>query len=609
MYSNQYLWSWQFTWIVLKTLPRDFRGLMFLIKMKLDISHYNKSNFTIGKIFESLVKKHPAKPCFICEDTTWTYQDVDNITNRIGNYFYEAGYRKGDMVALFMENRPEYVCIWLGLSKIGVSAALINFNQRDMALVHSINVSNARAVIFGGELSQAIKDVLPQLSKTIQLYHSGPLNTNDITPVDLDAALVRTSSFPPPKVQQSFKDCLFYIYTSGTTGLPKAAVVSHTRYYYMTMGVRFFFKITGEDVLYDTLPLYHTAGGILGTGQAVLGGTTLVIRKKFSASQFWNDCIKYNCTVAQYIGEICRYLLAQPEKQTDLHHKVRLMFGNGLRPQIWREFQERFGVEVMGEFYGATEGNCNIINFENKVGAVGFLTRILPFLYPVTLIRVNEQTGEPLRDRNGLCIFAKPGEAGELVGKIVKGNPLREFDGYANKSASQKKIVYDVYRRGDSGFLTGDVLSMDQYGYMYFRDRTGDTFRWRGENVSTSEVEAVIHNIVKLQDAVCYGVEIPGIEGRAGMAAIVDENNTVDVNVIAEGLKRSLPPYARPVFLRLTKSVSMTGTFKLKKVDLKKEGFNPEVKDKIFYLDSKSGRYEQVTPAVYHGICSHKIRL
>ncbi|KAK6194722.1 hypothetical protein SNE40_000300 [Patella caerulea] len=602
--------GWRFTLIVIKTLPRDFRGLLFLIKVTVLIRYYIRQKYTLAKIFGKHVQKYPKKPCFIFEDVVWTFQDVENVSNRVANYFYEAGYRKGDMVALFMESRPEFVCLWLGLSKIGVSAALINFNQRDTALAHSITISNCKAVVFGGELSQAIKDVTQELPKKIELYHTGAMTTNDITPINLDVALERTSTYPPPKVDQNFKDCLFFIFTSGTTGLPKAAIVTHTRYFYMALAIQFFHHITSEDILYDTLPLYHTAGGILGIGQAILGGTTVVIRRKFSASQFWTDCIKYNCTMAQYIGEICRYLLAQPPRATDNQHKVRVMYGNGLRPQIWSEFQHRFGVKSMGEFYGATEGNCSIVNFDNTVGAVGFLTRIVPALYPVTLIRVDEDTGEPLRDRTGMCIFAKPGEPGELVGKIVKGNPLREFDGYANKAASKKKIVSDVYRKGDTGFLTGDILVMDELGYMYFRDRTGDTFRWRGENVSTSEVEGILHKILKLQDATCYGVEIPGNEGKAGMAAIVDENNSVDLKGLYQAFQKSLPPYARPVFIRITKTVATTGTFKLKKTDLKKDGFNPSlIKDPVFYMNSKLGQYEQITPQIYDDICNNRIRL
>ncbi|PVD22086.1 hypothetical protein C0Q70_17890 [Pomacea canaliculata] len=393
----------------------------------------------------------------------------------------------------------------------------------------------------------------------MSLFCSGQMVSNDLMPTFLDPHLARASILPPPSVDLSFKDKLFYIYTSGTTGLPKAAIVTHARFFYMSYGVNQLFRISSQDIIYNTLPLYHTAGGILGVGQLLHSGVTMVIRRKFSASQFWLDCVKYNCTVAQYIGEICRYLLVQPFRPEEQQHRVRLMFGNGVKPQIWRQFQERFGVSLIGEFYGATEGNCSVVNFENKVGAVGFTTRIAPFLYPVTLLKVDPANGDIVRDKHGLCVHAKPGEVGEMAGKIVTGRPAREFDGYVQKSATDRKIIHDVFRKGDRAFLTGDLLMMDELGYLYFHDRTGDTFRWRGENVSTSEVEAIISNHAGLKDAVVYGVEVPGSEGRAGMAAIADENFNLDLNALTIAMQKSLPQYARPVFLRLMTSVDTTG--------------------------------------------------
>ncbi|XP_041368916.1 long-chain fatty acid transport protein 4-like [Gigantopelta aegis] len=602
--------GYKFTWIAIKTFKRDLKGLTILFKLSMLVKLYTRGNMTVPKIFAENVLNYPRKPCFIFEDKTWTFTDVDQYSNAIANYFLERGYKKDDTVALFMENRPEFVCFWLGFAKIGIRAALINFNLRDKALAHCLRVSGAKVTVFGGELSQAVKDVLPLLGSDMSLFCFGTMATNDLSPVYLDAALQQAPRYPPPEADSKFRDKLFYIYTSGTTGLPKAAVVSHTRFFYMTFGSRYAYNIERDDVIYNMLPLYHTAGGILGVGQALLGATTVVIRRKFSASQFWTDCVKYECTVAQYIGEIARYLLSQPFRPEENKHKVRLMFGNGLRPQIWESFQKRFGIQHIGEFYGATEGNCNIVNFNNKIGAVGFTTRILPFLYPVTLIRIDEETGKYMRDRNGMCIHAEPGQPGELVGKIVKGNPLREFDGYADKQATSSKIVENVFRKGDSAFLTGDVLVMDEEGYMYFRDRTGDTFRWRGENVSTSEVEAIVSNSITYQDAVVYGVEVPGCEGRAGMATIVDVKGTVDLQQLNTSFKRALPVYARPVFVRLAQEVNTTGTFKLVKTDLREEGFNPNAtKDRIFYMNHKSGEYEPVTPEVFSGINSGKIRL
>ena len=331
---------------------------------------------------------------------------------------------------------------------------------------------------------------------------------------------------------------------------------------------------------------------------------------------------------AQYIGEICRYLLAQKPQPTDKQHKVRIIFGNGLRPKIWREFTERFNIKQVGELYGSTEGNANIseffqirwrtrlllnylaVNVDNKEGACGFLSQIAPFLYPATLIKVKESTGEHIRDENGLCVRAKPFETGEFVGKIIDSDPTRAFDGYANKEATQKKIIHDVFSRGDRGFASGDLLTMDEFGYLYFKDRTGDTFRWKGENVSTMEIEAIISKFLHLVDCVVYGVEIPGCEGRAGMAAILDQKNGLDLNGLLAKMKKALPSFAIPIFIRISKSMEMTGTHKLPKNSFQNEGYNPNViKDPIYFFDSKHDQYIRLDAKLYNDIQNGLIRI
>ncbi|XP_074653817.1 long-chain fatty acid transport protein 4-like [Tubulanus polymorphus] len=607
--------GWKYTWIVIRTAPRDGRGLLHLLRNKIRMKRYIKNNYTVPIIFGETVKRHAKKIAFMYENDRWTFEDVDNFSNAIANYFHESGYRKGDVICVYMQSRPEYVCLWLGLSKIGVIPALLNYNLKSDSLMHCINAADAKAVVYGSDLGEAIKDVQPSLSRGVQIYcYFGQYNSTDIMvpgAQDLGPLLKRSPTHSPPQPDCKFKDCLFYVYTSGTTGLPKAAVVAHSRYFYMADMVNRMFGVRHDDIVYDMLPLYHTAGGVLGTGQAILHGCTVVIRQKFSASQFWDDCVKYQCTVAQYIGEICRYLLAQPQRPSEKQHRVRMMFGNGLRPQIWEEFTKRFGIEQIAEFYGATEGNANVLNIDNTVGAVGFNTRIAPFLYPITLIKVDPQTGEPLRDRRGLCIKCGAGEPGELVGKIIQSDPVRSYDGYVgNTGATTKKVARDVFHRGDMAFLTGDLLIMDDYGNLFFKDRTGDTFRWRGENVSTSEVEATVMNIIKLKDAVVYGVDVPGSEGKAGMVTIVDEAGTLDLNHLASACSKALPPYARPLFVRIKDHIETTGTFKLKKVDLKKESYDPNlVSDRLYYLDIRAGVYKPLDNAAYADICSGKIRL
>uniref|UniRef100_A0A0P4VWM8 long-chain-fatty-acid--CoA ligase n=1 Tax=Scylla olivacea TaxID=85551 RepID=A0A0P4VWM8_SCYOL len=382
------------------------------------------------------------------------------------------------------------------------------------------------------------------------------------------------------------------------------------RAFFAATGMGDMIGLTTSDIVYDPLPLYHTAGGILGVGQALFAGIPTVIRRKFSATQYWSDCIKYGCTAGQYIGEICRYLLNMPEKPEDSQHKLRIMFGNGLRPTIWEEFQKRFNVPKISEFYGSTEGNANIINIDGKVGAVGFVSVLFPAVYPVALLKVDEETREIVRDSNGLCIRCKPGEAGEFIGKIIQNDPIRDFHGYADQNATKKKVVKDVFKKGDFAFLSGDILVMDDEGYLYFKDRTGDTFRWKGENVSTIEVENIISRVTGLSDVIVYGVEVPGTEGRAGMAAILDREDALDLEHLYDGMAKSLASYARPLFIRTVKEMEMTGTFKLKKVTVQKEGFNINIiKDKVFFLDVKKRAYIPLTTDIYNKIISGEMRL
>ncbi|KAL7295311.1 hypothetical protein TKK_0011343 [Trichogramma kaykai] len=598
--------------ILYKTLPRDILGAFRFLKVNTLLWWWETRNLTVARIFSKLVQSHPEKVAYIFEDKKWTYRELDQFSNRIGRYFQSQTLAKGDSVALIMENRVEYVGTWLGLSKAGFVTALVNINLRGDVLVHSINVADCKAVIFSGEYAEAIAEIKNRIPE-LNLYQWSEYNDTRLLEgaADLSCGL---NKFEPQPLYADMalsrpRDKLIYIYTSGTTGMPKAAVINNLRYMLMTCGVYSMLGLESSDRIYDSLPLYHTAGGIVGAGQALLRGVTVVLRRRFSASNFWPDCLNYECTVAQYIGEICRYLLAVPLNPADNSHKVRLMYGNGLRPQIWKPFVERFKVKQIGEFYGATEGNSNLVNIDNMIGAVGFVPRYAGSLYPVALLKVNEVTGEPIRGPDGLCIICEPGEPGVFVGKINPKKAVNDFSGYIDKKASEKKIIRDVFKKGDKVFNSGDILVMDEYGYFYFKDRTGDTFRWRGENVATSEVEAVISNVIGLKDAVVYGVEVPGNEGKAGMAAIYDPDESVNLQNLADGVKKALPTYARPLFVRVLASLPMTGTFKLKKKDLQDEGINiHKIKDPVYILE-KTGKYKRVTEDVYRDILEEKIRL
>lgn len=604
--------GWRWFYIAAVTANRDLTALWAYLKLLRLTKKYERENLTIADIFQIQVKQSPNKYAIISETQQWTFRQLDEFSNRIANLFHTQGFHKGDVVGLLLENRAEFVGIWLGLSKIGVITPLINTNQRGPSLLHSIIVAHCKSLIFGEGFNDAIEEVRNDIPEDVTLYQfNNQANAKVVaTACDMTTLLetVEKRQVAATAERANHHDRLVYIYTSGTTGLPKAAVISHARYLFIAAGINYTMGFRQDDVFYTPLPLYHTAGGIMSMGQSVLFGSTVAIRKKFSASGYFPDCVKFQATIGQYIGEMARYILATPPSPNDRAHHVRLIFGNGLRPQIWPQFVERFNIPKVGEFYGATEGNANIMNNDSTVGAIGFVSRILPKVYPISILRADPNTGEPIRGPDGLCQLCEPNEPGVFIGKIVKGNSAREFLGYVDEKASAKKIVHDVFHKGDMAFLSGDLLVADERGYLFFKDRTGDTFRWKGENVSTSEVEAQVSNVAGYKDTVVYGVNIPHTEGRAGMAAIYDPNNEVDLELFAEKLAKVLPAYARPQFLRFLTKIDMTGTFKLRKVDLQKEGFNPlEIKDTIYYQTSM-GRYELLTPEIYEKINRQEMR-
>uniref|UniRef100_A0AAR2KN82 long-chain-fatty-acid--CoA ligase n=1 Tax=Pygocentrus nattereri TaxID=42514 RepID=A0AAR2KN82_PYGNA len=562
--------GWRYFYVAVRTAKRDLNGLYVLLRVKLWIWRYMRNGSTVPSIFAQTVKHHPNKPALVYEATgeTWTFSQLDQLCNAVAHWALSQGWTSGDVVALFMESRPLQVALWLGLAKVGVEAALINFNLRRDSLLHCLGVSGARGLVFAVELADG-KDFL--------LVRALP-----------SCRLSRPSS--PGPGGQARNSCF--------------------RYYRIAAFGYYSFRMRPDDVIYDCLPLYHSAGNIMGVGQCVIHGLTVVVKKKFSASRFWEDCIRHNCTVVQYIGEICRYLLSQPVRPSERGHRVRLAVGNGLRPSVWEAFMERFGIKQIGEFYGATECNCSIANMDGKVGACGFNSRILPNVYPIRLVKVDEDTMELVRNKEGLCVPCRPGEPGLLVGKINQQDPLRRFDGYASQDATRKKIAHNVFKKNDSAYLSGDVLVMDELGYMYFRDRSGDTFRWKGENVSTTEVEGTLSSMLGQTDVAVYGVAVPGVEGKAGMAAIADIAGGFNCESFLREIQKALPPYARPVFLRISPHVDTTGTFKIQKTRLQREGYDPRITtDQIYILNSRAGRYELVNEEVYNALVDGRIPL
>jgi len=367
-------------------------------------------------------------------------------------------------------------------------------------------------------------------------------------------------------------------------------------------------KPKAYDSIYDPLPLYHSTGGVCAVGLAFMPGGALIIKRRFSVNEFWSDIHRYRATIFEYIGELCRYLLNAPQGPLEKGHQVRVITGNGLRPEIWRQFQERFAIPRIVEFYGATEGNVSMLNYDGTVGSVGRVPEYLQWLLPTRVLRSDVELEMPVRGQGGLCIECGPDEVGEAVGRI-SARAGRGFEGYSDKKASEKKILHDVMRRGDAWFRTGDLMRRDAHGYFYFVDRMGDTFRWKGENVATGEVSEALAAAPGIREANVYGMKVPGVDGRAGMAAIV-VGGDFDMSALPAHLAMRLPRYAWPLFLRLSPVIDVTGTFKQRKVDLVREGFDPRtIADPIYWLDPATGGYELVTPQRYGDIVEGRVKL
>ncbi|MGN6515832.1 MAG: long-chain-acyl-CoA synthetase [Rhizomicrobium sp.] len=561
---------------------------------------------TIADVVEAVTRAHPDNPAVLFQDRVITYREMDGWAARYARWAQSQGIRKGEVVALLMENRPEYLFAWLGLCKLGAITALLNTNLRGQPLAHCVSIANAKAIIVGAELAEAYKEAEALVSSAPSLWV-----TDEAGKGNLDAALAAQSSQPlDAKARDGLlcKDKAFYIFTSGTTGLPKAANISHLRALFMMYGFAGGLGAKPSDRMYNVLPLYHSSGGICAVGVAFTAGGALVLKRKFSVHDFWEDCFRYKPTFFQYIGEMCRYLLNAPPSPHERDHSLRAITGNGLRPEIWPRFQERFAIPKIVEFYGATEGNVSMLNYDGKVGAVGRIPRYLRNVLTTRIVKFDVEHEVPVRNGEGFCIECTPGEVGEAIGRITE-EPGKDFEGYTKAADTQKKILRNVFEMGDAWFRTGDLMKQDEEGYFYFVDRIGDTFRWKGENVATSEVSEALGTIPGVREANVYGVSVPGMDGRAGMAALV-VNGDFKVNDLANALSSSLPSYARPVFLRLLPEMEITGTFKQRKVELVKEGFDPgAIAEPLYWLDPSSYRYEPLDGARYADIVSGRIKL
>ncbi|XP_029009050.1 long-chain fatty acid transport protein 2-like [Betta splendens] len=587
--------------------------IMRTLRLGARLNRYKKSRpfYSILDRFLDAVRSHPGKLFLHFEGRDYSYAEADRRSSKVARALRaEARLQEGDTVALFLPSEPCFVWTWLGLAKLGCPAALLNFNIRAKSLLHCFSCCGAKVIVVSPELLEAVEEVLPTLREQgIRVYIlSERCGVQGVHA--LSAAISQASDRPLPRdlrARVHNKSTALYIYTSGTTGLPKAAVVTQERVWAASF-VQAASGVTADDVFYINLPLYHSAGFLIGLAGAIERGMSAVLRRKFSASQFWDDCRRHDVTVVQYIGETMRYLCNAPKRENERNHKVRLAIGNGVRADVWSEFLERFGDIQVRELYAATEGNVGFINYTAKVGAVGRINPVHKLIFPYALIKFDIEKEEPVRDAQGLCVRAARGETGLLVGKITQRSP---FIGYAgNQQQTERKRLRDVLKKGDLYFNTGDLLRFDHDNFVYFQDRVGDTFRWKGENVATSEVADVLTAVDCILEANVYGVKVEGHEGRIGMAALTLAGGEFDAAGTYRQVVSCLPSYARPRFLRIQPCLEMTGTFKMRKVKLVEEGFNPaHIRDPLYFLDTEKKTYIPLSEEIYRAVVSQKIKL
>lgn len=524
-------------------------------------------------LLQAHASKRPSELALAYEDERYNWRQLNDHANRYAAWFRARGVAEGDIIALMMSNCPDYLFAVMGLNKIGASASLINTNLTGAALAHAVRVCSAKSVLLGGEFASVMEDALdsdPSLSKldSFALYGEGDRESDRSRRINEEIAASSIQEQSEGRMARG-DDLFCYIYTSGTTGLPKAAIIRNKRMLgaNITFG-RMMHQCGPGDVVYVALPLYHSNAMMLGWGSALATGASVALRRKFSASGFWPDVRRFRATSFVYIGELCRYLLNGPERPDDCNHRLRVAVGNGLRPDIWERFQERFGVPVIREFYGSTEGNAPAVNFSGRPGMIG---RLSP---GQVIVRCDPATGELVRVGDGFCQRAEPGEVGLMLGKISK---LMSFEGYADKQATDAKMLRDVFKKGDCYFNTGDLIQLHEKRWLSFADRLGDTFRWKGENVSTNEVAEILNGAWGVLESNVYGVQVPNTDGRAGMAAInVDE--AFDLEAFAGFVATHLAAFQRPIFLRVLQGgMQVTGTLKHQKGDYRNDGFDPSV--------------------------------
>ncbi|MEK1838959.1 MAG: long-chain-acyl-CoA synthetase [Pseudomonas sp.] len=602
------------TWgMMLRKLPSIAKAIPRVVKgMKAANVKDPTQPCGLGWSFEQATLRNPDGPALLQGEVALTYAQVNQWANRIAHHLIAQGIGKGDVVAIFIENRPELLVTILAVAKVGAISALLNTSQTRDTLAHSLNLVAPVAIVVGEELVAVFNAVRERVSIDAARTwfvadrdtYRDPGNSPDGF-INLMTVSAQACSDNPVSSQQVFlDDPCFYIYTSGTTGLPKAGVFKHGRWMRSSASFGLIaLDMQPQDVVYCTLPLYHATGLCVCWGSAISGASGFAIRRKFSASQFWSDVRKYRATTLGYVGELCRYLVDQPRSVDDSRHSVTKMIGNGLRPGAWSEFKTRFAIDHICELYAASDGNIgftNILNFDNTIGFS---------LMAWELVAYDHDSGAPTRDTKGFMRKVAKGEQGLLLARIDDKAPL---DGYTDPQKTAKVVLHDVFKKGDRYFNTGDLLRNIGFGHAQFVDRLGDTYRWKGENVSTTEVENILLQHPQIAEAVAYGVEIHNTNGRAGMAAITPAESlaTLDFSELLAFARQQMPAYAVPLFLRVKVKMETTGTFKYQKTRLKDEAFDPNKTgdDPIYAWLPGTQTYVQVTEQVLADIHGGRYR-
>ncbi len=587
---------------------------------------------TLPTLVQAWAERSESAPALVSPQASLTYRELCAQSHRYARWGLSEGLASGDVVVLLMPNCPEYLAVWLGLTRLGVTVALANTHLTGAGLAHCIRIAAPKRLIVGADLVAPLAEIRSSLPGNLACWVHG--NAVAVAPPEsgagegvgcesaaagglaiqpLEPALAALAGDPVTAAEcdlPTLDATALYIYTSGTTGLPKAAKVSHHRLMQWSHWFAGMLDVTPADRMYNCLPLYHSVGGVVATGALLVAGGTVEIRPRFSASDFWRDVRTSRCTLFQYIGELCRYLVNAPERPQEAEHSLRIACGNGLRPEVWEPFQARFKIPRILEYYASTEGNFSLYNCEGQPGAIGRIPAFLAARLPVALVRFDVDAGEPKRNAAGFCEPCDADEIGEALGLIPEDDQRGgRFEGYADAAATERKLLRNVFTAGDAWYRTGDLMRRDAEGFYYFVDRVGDTYRWKGENVSTAEVLSVLTTVPGVLEGVVYGVQVPGADGRAGMAALVVDG-WFDLGVLRKAVQERLPAYARPVFLRLLTTLDATGTFKPKKQDLVQAGFDPErVTDPLFVDDPRAGRYVSLDAHVYAALNSGRSRI